>query len=102
MIRQWLRRRETRRVRRVLTVLLLHDLLGGQPPVSGWPLGRATRDGASVYIALAALEREGLVCADWETLPPGVDRPRRRFYRLTEAGRAEARLAAINWLKGEP
>ncbi|HVL31578.1 MAG TPA: PadR family transcriptional regulator [Solirubrobacteraceae bacterium] len=45
----------------------------------------------TMYPLLRALEAEGLVAGEWEH----PERRSRRFYRLTEAGRAErARLAA--------
>ena len=42
----------------------------------------------TVYPLLERLERGGLVRSFWED-PPPTDRPRRRYYELTGAGRQE-------------
>lgn len=93
------RRLNQQRERRVLTVLLLHHTLGLDPP-SGYPLGKSTGDGPMVYVQLARLEAECVVTSEWEVLPDGVDRPRRRFYRLTDTGRAYAAERVAAWLQG--
>lgn len=101
-IARWRQRRETRRARRVLAVLLLREVLeiGG---TSGWPLMKATGHGGSVYVVLAALERDGYVTSEWEPRPPGApeDKPRRRLYRLSGTGRAHAQIVVSRWLQGE-
>jgi DNA-binding PadR family transcriptional regulator len=95
---RWRALRSRRRQRRVLAVLLLHDLLGVAPP-SGWPIARSTGDSSgAVHVALAQLERGGLVCSGWEA--GGDSQPRRRLYTLTEAGRAAARVWVERWLTG--
>lgn len=78
--REW---KPNRRQRRVLTVLMT-----GAPSLSGYPVMRLAQTGAgTVYILLARLERLGWVSSEWEVLPFGEDRPRRRFYALTPEGR---------------
>ncbi|MBS0384701.1 MAG: helix-turn-helix transcriptional regulator [Proteobacteria bacterium] len=47
----------------------------------------------TVYPALQALERKGLVASEWER----VDGRRRRVYRLTRAGLAALVKKAENW-----
>jgi DNA-binding PadR family transcriptional regulator len=94
-------RRAAERQRRILAVLLLHDVLQVPPP-SGYPLMKATGDhGATVYVALDKLESAGYVVGEWEPRVGGDDRPRRRFYRLTNAGRMHARVVVSRWLRGE-
>ncbi len=53
----------------------------------------------TVYPALAALERRGLVRSRWENEQTARHdgRPRRRYYRITPAGRREL-ATAIAWL----
>ncbi len=57
--------------------------------------------GGSVYPALAALERDGLVDSSWEdpVIARQEKRPPRRYYRITALGseRLEKQLA---WLSG--
>jgi DNA-binding PadR family transcriptional regulator len=64
-------------------------LMAGLPRMSGYPLSRLAQVGAgTVYPALARMEKRGWVESEWETpnpRPPGQGR--RRFYRLTPAGR---------------
>lgn len=60
--------------------------------------GRAPSTGA-MYLALQRMEGEGLI-EDTPSRPPTDDDARRRYYRMTEAGRAVAeresvRLAAL-------
>ncbi len=59
----------------------------------------------TVYPALRRLESQGLVRSDWETDREAREnaRPRRRYYRLTTAGKAqlaeaEARYRAVSKL----
>jgi DNA-binding PadR family transcriptional regulator len=92
------RRRDAQRQRRVLAVLLLHTVLQVDPP-SGYLLGRATGDSAAVHVALAQLERDGYVAGEWEKRSDG--QPRRRFYRLTDAGRMHAGTTVARWLRGD-
>lgn len=40
----------------------------------------------SFYPIIARLERHGWVEGEWEVVPDGVNRPRRRFYHLTDTG----------------
>jgi PadR family transcriptional regulator PadR len=46
----------------------------------------------TVYPLLERLERVGWVSSSWED-PPPADRPRRRFYEMTSAGRSEVASA---------
>lgn len=71
--------------RRVLLVLLT-----GAPGLGGYTIARAAMTGSGkVYPILARLERLGWAESDWEA-PEPLDRPRRRFYRLTAEGRSQA------------
>jgi PadR family transcriptional regulator PadR len=75
--------------RRVLLVLL-----SGAPELGGYTIARAAMTGyGKVYVILDHLERLGWVESDWES-PEPLNRPRRRFYRLTGEGRMRA-LAAL-------
>jgi DNA-binding PadR family transcriptional regulator len=74
----------TRATRRVLLVLLT-----GAGKLSGYPISRAGMvHSGNVYVILARLERTGWVAADWEHGKP--EGQRRRFYRLTRYGQAQA------------
>jgi PadR family transcriptional regulator, regulatory protein PadR len=78
--------RPTRRVRRVLLVLLT-----GADELSGYPVSHlAGVNSAWVYVILARLERLGWVASEWQQNPPPRQPGRRRFYRLTRQGRAKA------------
>lgn len=44
----------------------------------------------TIYPILVRLVRNGYATAAWEQLPEDTGKPRRRFYRLTEQGRAAA------------
>ncbi|MER7063976.1 PadR family transcriptional regulator [Streptomyces albidoflavus] len=72
-------------VRRILAVLAV-DAAGLWPrritELAGVEFARA-------LLCLDGLEMAGWARAEWET-PEPVGRPRRRFYRLTETGRANA------------
>ncbi|MBD2896975.1 hypothetical protein amrb99_59280 [Actinomadura sp. RB99] len=58
----------------------------------GWPIVHNTkRAGPTVYRVLDRLEDAGWVSARWEEQDPGVNRPRRRYYRLTPNGLEEVR-----------
>jgi DNA-binding PadR family transcriptional regulator len=78
------RHRVPRSHRRVMLALL-----AGLPRMSGYPLCRLAQVGSgTVYPVLERLEKRGWVESEWEDpnpLPPGQGR--RRFYRLTPAGR---------------
>lgn len=78
--------RPTRKMRRVLLVLLT-----GAPELSGYPICRAAATGpGSVYPELSRLEHAGWVAAEWEPGPARPNGGRRRFYRLTAYGRHAA------------
>jgi PadR family transcriptional regulator PadR len=69
--------------------------------VHGWYIMNALkRSGPSVYRALDRLEEYGWINASWEVLPPGDERPRRRYYSLVadkaEAARSRTGLAQTN------
>jgi PadR family transcriptional regulator PadR len=75
--------RATRRVRRVLLVLLT-----GADRLDGWKLKQLTDlTGPGVYSAIDRLEDAGWITGEWE---PAASRPRHRYYRLTRSGRAKA------------
>jgi len=86
------------RRRGLLQLLVLHFLAGG--PSYGHELMERVRDATgglvdpnpnTMYPLLRTLEQDGVLAGEWEH--PG--RRSRRFYRLTDAGRAERdRLAA--------
>ncbi len=86
----WLARRaQIRRARRELLILWAVDALDGK--ASGFTLWSLTDLPVSaIYVALADHERAGYVLADWESPNPIPGRPRRRFYRITDAGRRRA------------
>lgn len=78
------RRRVPRSDRRVMLALL-----SGAANLSGYPLARAAQVGyGRVYVILARLENAGWVTGEWGT--PDAEGKRRRFYRLTGGGRAQA------------
>lgn len=83
------RKRVTRRQRRILLALL-----SGATNLSGYPLSRAAQVGSgAVYLFLVRLENAGLVVVAEEPLRPGQDverEGRRRFYSLTPGGRVWA------------
>jgi PadR family transcriptional regulator PadR len=87
---------------RVLTVLLENAGHSGTPEkkpehrgeIYALALARSAnvRVG-SVYPILARLEKHNWVTGEWESENPALPgRPRRRFYRLTTGGAAEAQL----------
>jgi PadR family transcriptional regulator len=58
----------------------------------GWGLMRTTkRPGPTIYRVLDRLEDAEWVTARWEDSNPDLSKPRRRFYRLTPTGLAQAR-----------
>lgn len=63
----------------------------------GAQLGAQTHlPSGTVHPILARLEGLGWVVSRWEDVDPATEgRPARRYYRLTTAGRAEARAALV-------
>ncbi|PRY63855.1 PadR family transcriptional regulator [Knoellia remsis] len=61
----------------------------------GLAIGAATRlPSGTIHPILARLESAGWLTSSWEDIDPSeAGRPRRRLYRLTHDGRAEARAA---------
>ncbi|MEV7230840.1 helix-turn-helix transcriptional regulator [Polymorphospora sp. NPDC051019] len=58
----------------------------------GYAISQATDQlTPTVYGNLDKLEDANWVTSRWETQEPGVNRPRRRLYRLTPTGATEAR-----------
>ena len=75
------------------SVLILSTL--AEAPRHGYSIAREierrsnaliTLGEGSLYPALLALEREGLIAGEWQTPPPGGG-PARKVYTLTDAGR---------------
>jgi PadR family transcriptional regulator len=81
------------RVRLTMPVLAVVAVLAStsqDDPVWGFRLCQETGLGSgTVYPLLERLERAGWVTSFWED-PAPPDRPRRRFYVVTSAGRQEA------------
>lgn len=78
--------RRTKPLGRTLAVLLEHDRTYGYEVLQATGL----RPG-SLYPILVRLEEDGWVRSRWEdTDPSAAGRPRRRYYRLTAAGRKGA------------
>jgi PadR family transcriptional regulator, regulatory protein PadR len=50
----------------------------------------------SLYPALARLEEQGLVCAEWGT---SENNRRARFYSLTKAGRRQLETETADWIR---
>lgn len=74
-------------------LLALHD-----GPAHGWDVikrireitdGQSDPSSGSLYLAMVRLEQQGLLTE--AARPAGADDPRRRYYKLTPAGRAAAR-----------
>lgn len=77
----------------VLDVLL--DGFERNIDVHGWLIMKALgRSGPAVYRSLDRLEEWGWVESRWETLAPGEDRPRKRYYRIV-ADRVEAARSRV-------
>lgn len=79
---------------RSLVDVLAHLVIahGAREEMHGWELMRATGlAGPTVYRVLDRLEDAEWVTARWEDVNPEPGKPRRRFYRLSEKGLAEAR-----------
>jgi PadR family transcriptional regulator, regulatory protein PadR len=86
---------EDRRVRMTQTTLLILEALTAAQPQSGTQIGHATGIASgSRYPILRRLEEAGWLTGEWEQIDPReAGRPRRRFYRLTEFGEAQAEAA---------
>lgn len=85
MIRNPLRARRDRALRRMAAVFLADP----DSRHFGFDTSRAARiSSGSMYPLLARLEVDGWLESGWED-PAPVDRPARRWYRLTELGRLE-------------
>lgn len=63
--------------------------------VCGAELMKVTKlPSGTVYPILLRYEHHGLLTSDWESEDPAmIGRPRRRLYRLTRSGAAQARTA---------
>jgi DNA-binding PadR family transcriptional regulator len=73
----------------VLEAFLYH--VEDQAELHGWAIMKTTkRSGPTVYGVLDRLEEAGWITGRWEDQHPDQNRPRRRLYRLTPTGRAEA------------
>ena len=90
--------REDRRFGRGAAAFVL--LLLAQGPSYGYDIrrqleafafARATSDPGALYRLLRDLEADGSISSEWSTAGTG---PARRYYRLTEQGRAELAAAA--------
>lgn len=80
----------------ISTIKLLKLLLDKpQDVVSGAAISKATGIGSgTMYPLLQRLETAGWIKGDWEDVDPAeVGRPKRRLYKLTGKGQAEARSA---------
>ena len=75
-----------------LLIFLLESSREGQ---SGASISKATGIGSgTLYPLLQRLEMANWIEGEWEKAEPSeLGRPRRRFYRLTASGRAQARNA---------
>lgn len=84
------------RVRLTMATMAVLDVLmsaGPDQKIWGFRLCEEANLGSgTVYPLLERLEQTGWVESHWEENPPG-DRPRRRFYEITGAGRADYRSA---------
>jgi PadR family transcriptional regulator, regulatory protein PadR len=80
------------RIRMTMVIMDILDVLMNAPlddPAWGLRLCDQTGHGSgTIYPALDRLMKAGLIEDYWED-PPPADRPRRRFYTITSAGRAE-------------
>lgn len=86
-------------LRGVLGVCTLRILRDG--PTYGYAIaarlgeaGLGTVKGGTLYPLLGRLEEAGWVEVEWR---PGEGGPGRKFYALTETGRAEAQAQATRW-----
>lgn len=85
-----------RRLRMTMVIMDILDVLMNAPPDDpswGLKLCEATGHGTgTIYPALDRLLQAGWIEDRWEE-PPPADRPRRRYYTVTSAGRAAYREA---------
>ncbi|GGC03440.1 PadR family transcriptional regulator [Cellulomonas carbonis] len=88
-------------LRGVLAVCVLRVLADG--PTYGYALGvrlaeagLGTVKGGTLYPALTRLEQAGLLDVEWRAGEAG---PGRKYYSLTDAGRAELRRSATRWAR---
>jgi PadR family transcriptional regulator, regulatory protein PadR len=82
--------RTTRPLLDVAACLLKADIKGEE--LHGWKIISETkRTGPTVYGILDRLEDMRWITGYWEKQSSGENRPRRRFYRLTEDGRSQVR-----------
>ena len=87
-------------MRGVLEVCVLRVI--GCGPTYGYAIAQALEDaalgtvkGGTLYPLLARFETAGLVAVEWR---PGTSGPGRKYYTLTDAGRAEAARRSADWL----
>jgi DNA-binding PadR family transcriptional regulator len=74
----------------VLEVLI--DAFEDGSELHGWAIMKAIkRSGPTVYGVVDRLEEAGWIIGRWESENPEPNKPRRRLYRLTPNGVAEAR-----------
>jgi PadR family transcriptional regulator PadR len=74
------------------TLDVLEVLLSEDDELYGLKIAKAiARPTGSVFPILARLEQLGWLVSEWEDTEPTARGPRRRFYRLSPDGRAEAR-----------
>lgn len=86
-------------LRGALGVCVLHVVAGG--PTYGYAIASALAEaglgvikGGTLYPLLARLEEAGLVTVEWRA---GDGGPGRKFYALTDAGRAEHDRQTSDW-----
>ena len=86
-------------LRGALNVCVLHVIAAG--PTYGYAIASALTDaglgsikGGTLYPLLARLEEAGLVTVEWRA---GDGGPGRKFYALTETGRAEHEARTAHW-----
>ena len=83
-------------IRVSMVVLDILDAIGSAPPGDpAWGLRLCEQTGyggGTVYPALDKLLRAGWIADEWEE-PQPADRPRRRYYRITDDGRQAYREA---------
>jgi PadR family transcriptional regulator PadR len=83
-------------MRITMVVMDVFEAIEGAPPhAPAWGLRLCQDTGygtGTIYPALGRLLKAGWIRDEWET-PAPADRPRRRFYRATEEGRAAWRQA---------
>lgn len=88
-------------LRGVLAVCVLRVLADG--PTYGYALGLRLAEaglgsvkGGTLYPALTRLEQAGLLDVQWRA---GEGGPGRKYYALTDAGRAELERSATRWVR---